>query len=223
LNIPLIIAIVFFVGIVDVAIIWLVIRSRRSKTQGPPEHYVRLAEDLDLTLTGGELMFPRIKLLGFLKKPYRLQGAYRACTLQIYEYTVSSNNSSTTYTTCRIETPNPRKLTFQFTREGAMTKMGKMLGLQDIDIGDPHFDKTFRTKCNDADFIKGAMIDSVKEQFYALWENHGAKGSIILNKQQFGYQETGRIKTEQDRLRITAAVELVATLGGVVKYYNHTT
>ena len=67
------------------------------------------------------------------------------------------------------------------------------------------------------------MIDSVKEHVYALWERHGAKGNITLSKQQFGYQETGRIKTEEDRLRIAAAAELMSTLGGIVKYYNRAT
>ena len=220
MNALTIFGIVALVVIVDIFVVIIVVRKLRRRKHEASEHLNWLAQHLNMTVTGGEAMLPGIRFLDFIKKPYRVTGSHKGCQIEIYEYTVRSNNNSTTYTTCRVETPNPRSLTFHFSREGALSKVGKILGLQDIQTGDQRFDERYIIRCNDEAFIKNAMIDSVKKQFDALWQGHAAKGNITLNKQQFGYQETGRIDSGQDCLRIAAAADLMSTLGGVVKYYN---
>ncbi len=220
MNLPVIIGIVAIIIVVDVIIVAVVIRVKKKQSQGPSEHYQQLAKALGLSITGGDPLIPSIKFLSFLTKPFRLEGERKGCALEIYSYTERSGENSTTYTACRIETPNPRELTFTFAREGAVARLGKLFGMRDIATGDTAFDEFFVIKCSDDAFIRKAMIDSVKQQFYVLWKEHGAKGTIRLDKQKFAYAETGRITSEKDRLRFEAATELMCSLGGVVQFYN---
>ena len=64
-------------------------------------------------------------------------------------YTVSTGKSSTTYT--RMRAPYVNSDGFQFTiyPEGFFSPLGRVLGMQDISIGDPSFDEQFVMKGND--------------------------------------------------------------------------
>lgn len=220
MNIPLIIGIVLFAGLVEVIVIAALIRRKKIQAQAPCDFYQQLASSLGLKVLGGDPLVPSIKFLRFLTKPFRVEGERKGCTLQIYSYSERHGKSSTTYTTCRVLTPNPRGLTFTFAREGAVARLGKLLGMKDVSTGDTAFDEFFVVKCSDEEFIRKAMIDSVKQQFYVLWKEHAAKGAVRLDKQSFAYTETGRIKSEQDSRRFEAAAELMCSLGGVVQFYN---
>jgi len=64
-------------------------------------------------------------------------------------YRVSTGKSSTTYT--RIRAPYVNKDGFRFTiyKEGLFGKIGKLFGMQDIQVGYPEFDKKYIIKGND--------------------------------------------------------------------------
>jgi hypothetical protein len=179
-----------------------------------------LAEHLQLDILGGEPVFPQFKILGFPKRPLTLEGNRRGNHIRIYPYTVSSGQSSTTYTTVRTSIPNPNGLTFSFGKEGLFSKIGKSLGMQDIDTGDEHFDKIFRVKRNDESFIQQALLPEVKAKFLASWTGHKAAGKITLKEDLLSYDETGIVRDEAARDRIAAITELICDLGGIVQFYN---
>ncbi len=79
--------------------------------------------------------------------------------LTLDTYTVHHKNSSTTYT--RLRAPYVTADGFRFTvyREGLFTPLGKMLGMQDIEIGDPDFDQTFVLKGNDEPKVRQFFAD----------------------------------------------------------------
>ena len=64
-------------------------------------------------------------------------------------YTESSGDSSYTYT--RIRAPFVNKDGFRFTiyRKSIFSGLGKMLGMQDVEVGYPEFDDAFIIKGND--------------------------------------------------------------------------
>jgi hypothetical protein len=72
-------------------------------------------------------------------------------------YTVSTGKSSTTYTRMRAPYVNPDGFRFKIYRAGIFSEMGKVLGMQDIEVGCPEFD--------DAYIIKGENIEKVRELF----------------------------------------------------------
>ncbi len=82
----------------------------------------------------------------------RYQSGEWEITLDIY--TVSSGDSSTTYTRMRAPFVNRDGLYFKICREGFFASIGKFFGMQDILIGDPYFDDNFIIKGNDENRIR---------------------------------------------------------------------
>ena len=86
--------------------------------------------------------------------------------LDTYTVTVSVGSSitSTTYTRMRAPFVNKDDLYFKISREGFFSSVGKFFGMQDIEIGDPFFDKQFVIKGNKPEKIKLLLADDrIKE------------------------------------------------------------
>jgi len=69
-------------------------------------------------------------------------------------YTVSSGNSSTTYTRMRAPFVNKDGLYFKIYRTGFFSAIGKWLSMQDIEIGVPVFDENYVIKGNDEEKVR---------------------------------------------------------------------
>jgi hypothetical protein len=78
-------------------------------------------------------------------------------TITLDTHTVSSGESQVTYT--RIRAPYVGGAGFRFTiyRKGIFSELGKLMGMQDIEVGDPEFDDAF--------IIKGTDESRVRELF----------------------------------------------------------
>jgi hypothetical protein len=70
-------------------------------------------------------------------------------TITLDTYTDSSGESSTTYTRMRAPYINAEGFRFTIYRKGFFSNLGKLLGMQDIEVGDPEFDEAFIIKGND--------------------------------------------------------------------------
>ncbi len=80
-----------------------------------------------------------------------------AITLDTYED--SSGDSSTTYTRMRAPYVNPDGFRFTIYRKSLFSGLGKILGMQDIEVGDPEFDEAFIIKGNDEDRVRVLFSD----------------------------------------------------------------
>jgi len=80
-------------------------------------------------------------------------------------YTVShstgNTTSSTTYTRIRAPFINKDGLYFKIYRKGFFSSIGKFLGMQDIQIGDPFFDDQFIIKGNNTEKIKQLFSNEI--------------------------------------------------------------
>ncbi|MCY3549837.1 MAG: DUF3137 domain-containing protein [Candidatus Poribacteria bacterium] len=75
-----------------------------------------------------------------------------------------ATTTSTTYTRMRAPFINKDGLYFKISRQGFLSSIGKFFGMQDIEIGDPFFDKQFVTKSNNPEKIKLLLANSrIKE------------------------------------------------------------
>lgn len=82
--------------------------------------------------------------------PWRLTGERDGLRIEIYEETRSTGKNSTTYTVARVHYPKPLPYELRAAKEGVFTKIGKAIfGLQDVEVGDPEFDREFRVKAGD--------------------------------------------------------------------------
>jgi hypothetical protein len=74
---------------------------------------------------------------------------YGEWTITLDTFTVSDGKTSTTYT--RLRAPYVNKDNFRFTvyRAGFFSELGKLFGMQDVEVGYPEFDEAFVIKGND--------------------------------------------------------------------------
>ena len=70
-------------------------------------------------------------------------------TITLDTYSESSGESSVTYTRMRAPYVNPEGFRFTIYRKGFFSELGKLLGTQDIEVGDTEFDEAFIIKGND--------------------------------------------------------------------------
>jgi len=97
---------------------------------------------------------------GFFSGPNRVEARVGQWMLTLDTYTVSTGKSSTTYTRLRAPYVNADGFRFKVYRAGLFTELGKMFGMQDIEIGDPAFDQTFVLKGNDEQKVRQFFSDA---------------------------------------------------------------
>lgn len=86
---------------------------------------------------------------GGFQKGKRVQAHVKPWTITLDTHTVSSGESHVTYTRMRAPYINPEGFRFTIHRKGVFTDLGKLMGMQDIEIGEPAFDEAFVIQGND--------------------------------------------------------------------------
>jgi len=71
-------------------------------------------------------------------------------TVTLDSYVVSTGHAAAVYTRIRAPFVNPGGFRFTIYRRGLFSDIAKLLGMQDLEIGDPDFDRDFIIKSNDA-------------------------------------------------------------------------
>lgn len=74
-------------------------------------------------------------------------------------YTVSTGKSSITYTRIRAPYVNPNGFKFTIYKKGLLSGIGKLFGMQDIEIGYCEFDDSFIIKSNDEYNVRNLFSD----------------------------------------------------------------
>jgi hypothetical protein len=96
---------------------------------------------------------------GFWKGGSKVQAHVGPWTVTLDTYTVSSGHSHVTYTRMRAPYVNPEGFRFTICRKGFFSDLGKLLGMQDVEVGDPDFDEAFIIKGNDEDRVRVLFSD----------------------------------------------------------------
>lgn len=100
---------------------------------------------------------------GFLRTP-RVKYTYKFCTIYLDTYTVSTGNSSQTYTRIRVLFINSNKFYFKVTKKHLFSGIGKAFRKQDIEIDDRLFDRNFTIKGSDEALVRKILQDiDIKE------------------------------------------------------------
>ena len=92
-------------------------------------------------------------------KGNKVQAAVGPWTVTLDSYTVSSQHSQVTYTRMRAPYVNPEGFRFTIYRKSIFSGLGKMLGMQDIEIGDAEFDEAFIIKANNEPRVQHLFSD----------------------------------------------------------------
>jgi hypothetical protein len=117
---------------------------------------------------------------GFWKSD-KVEAAHRQWTITLDTYTVSSGESSTTYTRMRALYVNPDGFRFTIHRKNIFSDIGQWLGMQDVEVGFEDFDRDF--------VIKGTSDTKLRQLFAntRLRELIAAQPAI-----RFGVKKPGR-------------------------------
>jgi hypothetical protein len=78
-------------------------------------------------------------------------------TITIDLHTHAGYKTESLYTRIRVPFVNEEKLQFRIYRQGLLDSLGAMLGVQDIKIGDPDFDRAFMIQGSDEQKVKDLL------------------------------------------------------------------
>ena len=79
----------------------------------------------------------------------KVEATHGPWTVTLDTYAVSTGKSTIVYTRMRAPYVNPDGFRFTVYRKGIFTALGKLLGMQDVTVGHPDFDRDFVIKGND--------------------------------------------------------------------------
>lgn len=135
-------------------------KSLRRKLFGPSraEVWSALSEEL-----GGEFE------AGGLVRGAKVRVKVSEWTVTLDTYTVSTGQSSVTYTRMRAPYVNRDGFRFTIYRKTVFSDIGKLFGVQDVEIGHPDFDRDYVIKGNDEEklrrlFSSRAIRDLIRAQ-----------------------------------------------------------
>ncbi len=127
---------------------------------------------------------------------------YKNFKICLDTYTVSTGQSTITYTRMRTIFINKPEFTFKTYKEGFFAKIGKALGMADIEIGDVDVDKKLIIKSPDEYLVKDLLIrDDVKAKLLEI-------KNINLQIEKKFYEDAGHMYREST---------LNQTVTGVIK------
>lgn len=86
---------------------------------------------------------------GSFRRSDRVEAAHGEWTVVLDTHTVSTGEVTVVYTRVRAPYVNPDGFRFAIYRRGFFSGIGKFLGMQDVEIGDPPFDDAFIIKGTD--------------------------------------------------------------------------
>jgi hypothetical protein len=91
--------------------------------------------------------------------PGKVTVSHRQWEITLDTYTVSSGESSTTYTRIRAPYVNPDGFRFTIYRKSIFSGIGKLFGMQDIEIGDSLFDDEFIIQGTHPDLVERLLAN----------------------------------------------------------------
>ena len=168
------IPIIFFSVLIIVLIIWVTIARQKQDAA-----WAQLASEIGAEFTKGKFF-----------RSNTVKAKVRDATVTLETYSVPSGDSNTTYT--RMWAPVQGQDGFQFTifRLGFISKLDKALGAQDIDIGEPEFDREFVVQGNNEPKVRALLANLRLRQLI-----QGQKSIRFgINKNILTYEAQGVIK-----------------------------
>lgn len=146
----------------------------------------------------------------------RITAGYGPWTLTLDTYTVSSGQSSVTYTRMRAPYVNADGFRFTVYRQGFFSSVAKLFGMQDVTVGHPDFDRDFVIKGTDEERLRALfrnprvreLLEAQPEVYLTVKDDEGWFGaSFPQGVDELYLQVAGVIK---DRARLRSLFELFA-------------
>ena len=109
-------------------------------------------------------------------------------------HTISSRYSTTTFLEIKLSRPTNQKM--KVYKEGYASKVGKLIGMQDIEIRDVYFDDEVILKGTDEAFIRKILTFGIREKLRELIKKHKIYFSLVDDLLIIAFNSY--FKTEED-------------------------
>lgn len=201
--------IVFFLGLMGVAIFAGVRQSKRAT-----ENLQQLAGTLGLQFNA----LPRT--FGVFNPGTKATGELRGRHVEVYSFATGSGKSRVQW--CAVAAPAPASgaLTFHLQRQGFGTKFMEVFGAKEIQVGDPEFDRDWFIQTSQPEYFAAALLPEVREKISELVRELGghARGmEFKLDQGMVRYAEMGGFSSNDVCKRCAQAVEIVCDLADVAE------
>src|SRR5262245_49293910 len=140
----------------------------------------------------------------------KVQATVKEWTVTLDTFTVSTGKTHITYTRMRAPYVNKDGFRFKIYRKGVFSGLGKLLGMQDVEVGYPEFDNEFIIQGNDANKLRllfenpaiRRLIEAQPEISLEIKDDEGWFGAQFPEGvDEFYFQVVGVIK-EIERLKL---------------------
>lgn len=174
-------ALVFVVLLVIGIVVWMVISRRRLDAA-----WRQFADELGAGFVEGGLFGSS-----------KVQAHFKNWAITLDTFSVSSGDSSDTYTRMRAPLLNTDGFQFTIFRMGFISKLDKALGAQDIDIGDPEFDRDFVIQGNNESKVRALFANQNIRRLIQAQRSirAGVRGSELLLEIHGVVRDVERLKT----------------------------
>ena len=173
-----------------------------------------LAHDLGLRLE------EKPPVLGVFPQVPTVSGEYGHRELCFYTFTTGSGKSRQTWQAARLACTNPHGLILQLGAANILTAIGVMLGMQDVEVGDPEFDRRFVVKTSDAGYVRAALLPEIRSELLRLWTPKAFGANIKLESGGILYAELGSFSDPEVTKRMRAMLDPLLALAAVAEVYR---
>jgi len=134
---------------------------------------------------------------------------HRQWQITLDTYVVSTGKTYLTYTRIRAPYVNPDGFRFNIYREGVFSWLGKLLGMQDIEIGDSFFDEEFIIQSSSESLVKHllenseirTLIQNQPDIHFEVKDDEGWFGQTFSDGVDELYFQTYGIIKDKERLK----------------------
>lgn len=142
--------------------------------------------------------------------PSRLTGTYRGHSLTLDTFTRGSRKRRTTYTRIVIFVNNQANIYLALYEEGLFSKIGKVFGAEDVQIGDEEVDRRFRIKSRPANFA-AVLFTSINLRSKLL---QARSVNIAVDGRELHFEQRG---VERDTDYLVFLFDLLSDLADLVE------
>lgn len=167
---------------------------------GPSQNEIweQLSEEINGTFVKGGVF-----------KGSRVEVSREPWTIYLDTFSVSTGQTSVMYTRMRAPFINLHNLYFKIYKRGIFSEMGKLFGMQDIEVGYSDIDEDYIIKGNNETAIKNLLASSrirnlIKEQprfHLEIKESEGLFGPTLKQNERILYFQADRVITDVSLLK----------------------
>ena len=156
--------------------------------------------------------------LGFEPSP-TVEGRHRDRQVRFFNFTTGSGKSRTTWSAVSAAIGSAGGFALELAPETFLSRIGIALGMQDIKVGDPEFDRAFVVRSNDPAYASAALLPEIRARLLSE-RKQGARGHLTVKAGEARYAEVGAFADAARIDRLAGMLEVICDLAEVAEVYK---